>query len=82
MQLQRIIRSALVAACVLAFSTPTDRKMGTPASGRPAETVAYDDVDPVWSPDGFRIAFYSNRTGHFALYTMAADGSHLNAITH
>jgi Tol biopolymer transport system component len=33
-----------------------------------------EDVAPVWSPDGTRIAFASNRTGHFDLYQKAANG--------
>jgi eukaryotic-like serine/threonine-protein kinase len=33
-----------------------------------------EDVAPVWSPDGLRIAFASNRTGHFDLYQKAANG--------
>jgi eukaryotic-like serine/threonine-protein kinase len=36
-----------------------------------------EDVAPVWSPDGSRIAFASNRTGHFDLYqkTVSATGN-------
>jgi eukaryotic-like serine/threonine-protein kinase len=30
--------------------------------------------DPVWSPDGSRIVFASNRNGHFDLYQMASSG--------
>jgi Tol biopolymer transport system component len=33
-----------------------------------------EDVAPVWSADGTRIAFASNRTGHFELYQEAASG--------
>ena len=33
------------------------------------------DADPVWSPDGMRIAFSSNRTGTFDLYVKASNGS-------
>jgi Tol biopolymer transport system component len=33
-----------------------------------------DDVAPVWSADETRIAFASNRTGHFELYQKAASG--------
>jgi len=35
---------------------------------------ARDDY-PVWSPDGSRIAFASNRGGHYDLYVKASDGS-------
>jgi eukaryotic-like serine/threonine-protein kinase len=31
--------------------------------------------DPIWSPDGNRIVFTSNRTGHFDLYQKAASGA-------
>jgi len=34
-----------------------------------------DDINPVWSPDGTRIAFTSNRKGERDLYQKPADGS-------
>lgn len=37
---------------------------------------------PVFSPDGERVAFYSNRTGDFNIFTMAADGSDIKQLTH
>ena len=40
-----------------------------------------DDADPAWSPDGQRIAFYSNRDGTFDIYVMNADGSHQRRLT-
>jgi eukaryotic-like serine/threonine-protein kinase len=36
--------------------------------------VAFESV-PVWSPDGARIAFNSNRTGAYLLYAKASNGS-------
>jgi len=33
------------------------------------------DRNPVWSPDGNRIAFASNRGGHFDLYQKSANGA-------
>jgi len=33
-----------------------------------------DDVAPIWSRDGSRIVFTSNRTGHFDLYEKASSG--------
>ena len=33
------------------------------------------DYWPVWSPDGKRIAFTSNRDGNYEIYVMNADGS-------
>lgn len=39
------------------------------------------DVGPVWSPDGSKIAFSSNRNFRFGLYTMNADGSNVRLIT-
>jgi eukaryotic-like serine/threonine-protein kinase len=34
-----------------------------------------DDVDPIWSPDGTRIAFTSDRSGQRNIYWKPADGS-------
>jgi Tol biopolymer transport system component len=40
-----------------------------------------DDVDPVWSPDGSKLAFSSNRAGMHHIYVMNADGSSPAQIT-
>lgn len=39
------------------------------------------NLHPSWSPDGERIAFVSNRSGNFELFTMNADGSDLRQLT-
>jgi Tol biopolymer transport system component len=39
------------------------------------------DRIPRWSPDGSRIVFYSNRSGHFDLWSLRADGSGLEPLT-
>lgn len=38
------------------------------------QNAAYD-WNPVWSPDGKRLAFISDRDGNFEIYLMSADGS-------
>jgi len=40
-----------------------------------------DDLSPVWSPDGTRIAFASERDGDWDIYVMDADGSNLYQLT-
>jgi Tol biopolymer transport system component len=39
------------------------------------------DRGPRFSPDGSRIAFYSNRTGAYQLWTLRPDGSELRQVT-
>jgi TolB protein len=46
----------------------------------PAFAAVYDG-NPVWSPDGTRIAFISNRDYVFAIYIMNADGSDARLVT-
>lgn len=41
----------------------------------PAGGAGYHSVSPAWSPDGQMIAFASDRSGRWALWTMNADGS-------
>ena len=40
----------------------------------------YQDRIPRWSPDGKQIAFYSNRTGRFGIWSINADGSGLSPV--
>ncbi len=37
--------------------------------------------NPRWSPDGRHLVFASDRTGLWTIYTMAADGSQVRAVT-
>jgi len=56
------------------------RLTDTQANGKPVT-----DMQPVWSPDGKRIAFLSNRDrddSFFDLYVIHADGSSIRRITH
>ena len=39
------------------------------------------DGSPVWSPDGSRIAFWSNRDGKNEIYVMDADGGKVSMLT-
>ena len=39
------------------------------------------DRYPRWSPDGKKIAFTSDRTGHYEIWTIDADGTNLRQVT-
>jgi len=40
-----------------------------------------DDMSPAFSPDGGKIAFHSERSGHYEIYSMDIDGSNQNLLT-
>ena len=56
----------------------TDEKSRTE---RLPDFVPVYDTSPMWSPDGTKIAFISNRNYEFALYVMNADGSNSHRVT-
>ncbi len=39
------------------------------------------DRNPLWSPDGARVVFYSNRGGHYEAWMVARDGGDLRPLT-
>jgi Tol biopolymer transport system component/serine/threonine protein kinase len=43
---------------------------------------AAKDRNPRWSPDGERVAFYSDRSGKYEIWTVRRDGSDLRQLTH
>lgn len=53
------------------------------ARGRSGQLVLSNasDIHPRWSPDGSRLAFSSNRTGRYEIWTVAADGSGARQVT-
>ncbi len=44
-------------------------------------TLAGDDIQPSWSPDGKSLVFCSNRDGDWEIYTMRSDGSGTRRLT-
>jgi eukaryotic-like serine/threonine-protein kinase len=42
----------------------------------------FKDRSPRWSPDGRRIAFYSDRSGRYEIWSIAPDGTGLTQLTH
>jgi hypothetical protein len=47
---------------------------------RLTQDAGFDGM-PAWSPDGSKIAFISNRTGGYRVYTMNTDGSGLTQLS-
>ena len=58
----------------------SDIKNLTNAAGMPNPNpnlppIVFNDLEPVWSPNGSKIAFTSDRDGNFEIYVMNTDGS-------
>ena len=61
-----------------------DRAVVVAPTPAPAIRLTYNgafDASPVWSPDGRRIAFDSDRDGNWEVYVMNADGSGVTRLT-
>jgi Tol biopolymer transport system component len=41
---------------------------------------SYNNAAPTWSPDGSQIAFLTDRTGHWEIWVMNADGSNQRTL--
>jgi Tol biopolymer transport system component/DNA-binding winged helix-turn-helix (wHTH) protein len=54
---------------------------GTGQASRQIIASTYDDREPRISPEGNRIVFSSNRTGHFEIWVSDRDGSNLTQVT-
>ena len=54
------------------------------SDGQNLTRLTFDDSDdefPVWSPDGRRLAFRSERDGNWEIYVMDSDGQNLTRLT-
>lgn len=75
----RNVRSlgALAVALLVAASS-----FGAPVkAGALRKVTTFSSSEPSWSPDGKKIAFYSNRSGDYEIYVVNADGTGLVQLT-
>lgn len=84
---RRIGAVVLSAVCLTLLSTSIVFLTPGPAAVAPqAQFVAYSSVavikDAVFSPDGGRIAFSSNMSGTFQIWSIGPDGRHLTRLTY
>jgi TolB protein len=81
-----ILAAGSLASSPLAHAYASDDEdiyvMNADGSGAtPLVVGSADDEDPVFSPDGTKIAFESNRDGNREIYVMNADGSEQTRLT-
>ena len=70
----------LMTACSAQDQESTAGEASTENQVQEEQPILY--YNPVWSPDGSRIVFYSNRDGNFEIYTIHPDGTNLTRLTH
>src|SRR5437773_11182579 len=73
-----LVRVLCLAACVAFVSGGTT--VGASPIRQLTQTSA-SNLRPVWSPDGRRIAFQSNRDGPYHIYVMDSDGGNVTQLT-
>jgi TolB protein len=44
-------------------------------------STAFDELTPIWSPDGSQVAFAANDDGDFDIYVMDSDGGNRRRLT-
>ena len=68
----------------LAFSYQGDIWVAPSAGGRAIPVASHVEMDdnPIWSPDGTRIAFASNRYGNWDTFVVSADGGRVRRVTY
>lgn len=75
----RYARGSYAIFLVSARGGPARRLSARPAHAFPPPRELFQDA-PNWSPDGTKIAFASDRDGHYGIYVMRADGTHSHRI--
>ena len=73
-----LVRVLCLAACVAFVSGGTT--VGASPIRQLTQTSA-SNLRPVWSPDGKRVAFQTNRDGPYHIYVMDADGGNVRQLT-
>lgn len=81
------VAGGLLVAAIAVFSYMTRAPVTAPPVTRARSTLVRltnnnaMDCEPVWSPDGSKIAFWSNRDGGMEIYVMDSDGSNVKRLT-
>lgn len=72
---------AILLCAALAACAPPKADGVAPGNREASSPARYDDMFPVWSPDGERIAFASTRSGDWEIYVGDISGEKLRRLT-